>query len=206
MGKSTWSKVKKGDVVELAERNWTVVKIKAKGKKADIVVEYKGRSAKSRVKLADKVRVTKRGDGAKSGPLYDPSGAARRWATRAEAKEALESSPLPVGNPAQTKPPAKPGDGLWDTPATKTEKLLDKLLEAHLVGEAKDEAVGYYVPPVDVSSVAAHLALFHGGIPEACDDDEARMIAAHSAQHDAAKTGAGVLAVNHWHTPTRPDA
>jgi hypothetical protein len=58
------------------------------------------------------------------------------------------------------------------------------------------------VPPVDVSTVAAHLALFHGGIPSACEDEGA-MLAAHTAQHAEARNGSP-LAVNHWHTEKRP--
>lgn len=205
MSKKTWTDVKKGDVVELGGREWSVAKIKPKGKKAAVVVELKGRRAESVVKLADKVTIVKKGDGMKRGPLYDEHHTARRWATKREAEKVLGSGSLPPGGSTMTEPPAKPGADVWDRPVDKVEKKLDALLGARLVGESNDESKGYYVPPVDVSTVAAHLALFHGGIPDAAGDDETRMLAAHAAQHEAALTGAGVLAVNHWHTKTRPE-
>ena len=62
---------------------------------------------------------------------------------------------------------------------------------------------GYYVPPVNVSTVATHLAIFHGGIPSACDD-EGKMLEAHAAQHAAAKRGEGILSTQHWHEARRP--
>lgn len=200
--KKTWADVTKGDVVELNGREWLVVKIKPKGKKAPVVVEYKGRRSESVVKLADKVKVITRRE--ERDPLFDDQGRARRWATPREATVS-DLVTLPTGDPDVVKPPekAKHGDP-WETPSGRIERKLDELLSARLVGVSKDESVGYYVPPVDVSSVAAHLALFHGGIPEACQDVEGAMILAHNAQHAAALKGEGVLAVNHWHTPTRP--
>ena len=73
------------------------------------------------------------------------------------------------------------------------------------MGISTDEDAGYYAPPVNVTTVAAHLALFHGGVPEAVSDDEGKMLAVHEAQHAEALKGAP-LAVNHWHTKTRPES
>lgn len=197
--KKTWADISKGDVVELGGRPWSVVKIKAKGKKAKVIVEHKGREADSIVKLSDPVAIVK----PKAGPLYEKvtprASAQARWAKKSET---TEPRGLPAGDPEKTKPPKKATGGPWETPADRIEEKLDKLLSARLVGEASDENAGYYVPPVDVSTVASHLALFHGGIPDAAADDEGRMLAAHTAQH-AAITSAP-LAVNHWHTATRP--
>lgn len=207
--KKTWSDVEKGDELDFGGRVWRVVKIKRikrkggkKPKSAHVMIEHRGRYSESDVALDDRVKIAKKGDGTTKGPLYDESGTARRWATNREAAEAGVG--LPAGDPEQTRPPKKPGPDLWETPANKTERMLGELLSARLVGESTDEDAGYYVPPVDASIVASHLALFHGGIPEACNDDEARMLGAHEAQHAAAKRGEGVLAVNHWHTATRP--
>ena len=207
MSKSKWSDVAKGDRVELGGRTWLVEKIKPKGKKATVVVSLKGRRAESVVKLGDKVAIVKAPAPAKiSKKLMSKDGQVQRWATKAEAKaEGITSSPgLAAGNPTITAPPAAPGASPWDTPADKIERKLDKLLEARLVGEATDESAGYYVPPANVSTVASHLALFHGGIPEACQDDETKMLSVHAAQHAEALKGSP-LAVNHWHTETRPD-
>lgn len=199
--KTTWADVKKHDTVELAGREYRVVKIKAKGKKAVVMVETKGRYAESKVKLAERVTIVKKGDGTKRGPLTDADGVARRWATKKEAAEV--GVVLAAGDSSQTKPPAKPGPDLWETPHGKTERLLGELLSARLVAETTDESAGYYVPPVNVTTVASHLALFHGGIPDAVQDDEGKMLGAHEAQHAEALRGAP-LAVNHWHTATRP--
>lgn len=204
MSKTTWADVKKGDAVSLDGRAWLVVKIKRDGKKAEVKVEHKGRTAKSVVKLADKVEKAATGGtvtkprGGRPGALHTPDGAQNRWATKRELADVLGR-----GEAAQTKPPAKAKGADWKKPADKVERSLEKNLGARLVGETKNEDAGYYVPPVDVSTVAAHLAIFHGGIPDACDD-EAKMLRAHDAQHAAAAKGEGVLAVNHWHTERRP--
>lgn len=203
---STWGQVKKGAIVELGGREWTVVKIKFDGKKAAVKVERKGRTAKSVVRTKDKVKILAAATKQKRGPLFDRDGVAQRWATDKEAREALGSTKLPAGDPEQTKPPAKATGSPWDTQADRIERTLDKLLQARLIGVATDEKAGYYVPPVDPSTVAAHLAVYHGGIPAACDDDESKMLRAHEAQHAAALKGEGVLEVNHWHTKVRPDA
>lgn len=202
MKKPTWANVAKGDLVELGGREWTVARIKPKGKKAKVVVEHRGREAESVVKLSDRVVLVK----PKKGPLHEKvtptSSAQARWAKKSEA--ALpEPRGLPRGDASVTKPPAKPRGDVWDRPADRIEKKLDDLLSARLVGESTDESAGYYVPPVSVATVAAHLALFHGGIPDAAESDEGRMLAAHTAQHAAVNRGAP-LAVNHWHTATRP--
>lgn len=205
MSKKTWGDVKKGDVVELGGREWRVDKIKPKGKKAKVRVSMKARTAESTVKLKDRVVIVKKGDGTKRGPLHDENGTARRWATRKEHDAELgTTTTLAPGDSDIVKPPAKPGPDLWETPHGKTERMLGELLSARLVAETPDESAGYYVPPVNVTTVASHLALFHGGIPDAVADDEGRMLAAHEAQHAAALKGEGVLAVNHWHTKTRP--
>jgi len=202
--KSTWADVKKHDIVELSGREYRVVKIKPKGKKAAVMVETKGRYAESKVKLSDRVTIVKKSDGTKRGPLYDESGTARRWATKREAAE-VGVTGLPAGDSSVTKPPekAKHGDP-WERPIDRIEKRLEDLLSARLVAVTTDESAGYYVPPVNVTTVASHLALFHGGIPEAVSDDEGRMLAVHEAQHAEALKGAP-LAVNHWHTKTRPE-
>lgn len=203
MTKKTWADVRKLDVVRLGGREWTVAKIKAKGKKATVTVELGRRSASSVVKLSDVVKVTGRAKVAPSG-VADAGATQQRWAKKSELAAVMDSPKgLPAGDSAATKPPEKATGGVWDRPSDRVEKMLEKMLGATLVGEAKDEAQGYYVPPVDVSTVAAHLALFHGGIPERAED-EAAMLAVHTAQHAAAAKGEGVLAVNHWHTAKRP--
>lgn len=199
--KTTWGDVKKHDAVEMSGRVYRVVKVKAGKKKADVMVEYKGRYISSTVKLSDRVTIAKSNGGSKKGPLADEHGNARRWATKKEAAEVGVG--LPAGDSTQVEAPKKAkGDPWSEPPKAKTETMLAELLHARLVGETSDESVGYYVPPIDVSTVASHLALFHGGIPERCED-EGSMLKAHEAQHAEAMRGAP-LAVNHWHTEKRP--
>lgn len=197
--KTTWADVKKGAVVELNGRPYLVEKIKRDKKTAQVRLSYKGRASKGEVRLKDPVVLTTSSPTSKRGPLHDERGTMQRWATEKERRAAL-----PEGDPKVTKPPEKARGDLWETPVGRVERKLDALLGARLVGMATDENAGYYVPPVDASTVAAHLAIFHGGIPAACEDDEGRMLGAHDAQHDAARAGEGVLSVNHWHTEKRP--
>ena len=155
--------------------------------------------SKGEVRLKDPVVLISRASTSKRGPLHDAAGTMQHWATKAEHRETL-----PPGDPAVTTPPEKPKGDLWEAPVGRVERKLDALLGARRVGVSTDENVGYHVPPVDASTVAAHLAVFHGGIPEACDDDEAKMLRAHDAQHAGAKKGEAVLSTNHWHTEKRP--
>lgn len=202
--KRTWANVKKGATVELAGREWVVTKIKPEGKKATVRLERKGRVSKGVVKLKDPVTIVTAKVGAtKRDALQAPDGRQNRWATQKEHDKALGAS-LPPGDRHATKPPERPAGGKWEKPRGDAEKTLGKILGARLVGESKNEDAGYYVPPTDVSTVAAHLALFHGGIPESCHDDEGRMLEVHARQHLAALNGEGILAVNHWHEERRP--
>lgn len=203
--KTTWGDVTKGASVELAGNIWTVVKIKRDGKRAKVTVERKGREAKSVVKLKDRVTIASAAAASKSkrGPVDDARGTMQRWATEKELREALRT-PLPAGDHTKTKPPEKVTGDPWETQTDRVERKLEAILQARLVGVATDENAGYYVPPVDVSTIASHLVIFHGGIPDACGDDEAAMLKAHDAQHAAALKGEGVLQTNHWHTKKRP--
>lgn len=206
---TTWADVSKGQSVELAGRTWRVVKIKSVDKKrAKVTVEHKGRDAKSVVKLKDVVTIVSTTAaatsprGGKRGPVTDERGTQQRWATEKELREAMTQGLAP-GDQSQTTPPEKANGDLWETQTDRVERKLDEILQARLVAISKDQT-GWYVPPVDSSTIAAHLALLHGGIPEACDDDESKMLRAHEAQHAAALKGEGVLEVNHWHTEKRP--
>lgn len=201
---STWADVRKGDVVELGGRPFTVAKYKAKGKRAAIVVVSSSGRFDNEVKLKDKVKIVPATSG-KRAKLRDETGAQQRWASKKEGKPDREGVPresLPAGDRAVTSPPTPPGVEEW-APHTKAERLLDDLLSARLVAEAPDEAVGYYVPPVDAETVGAHWMLMHEG-----DDwvqvGETELMEHHKRQHEAALQGLP-LKVNHWHTETRPN-
>lgn len=174
--KLKWRKVEPGQTVMLSGREWLVESIKPKGKKRmKVSVRSGAHAATSTVEADEKVRVVERLD--------------------------VRSAPSKKHKPAPRKLP-KPADGdPWETQQDRIEKKLDKILGARLVGEATDVDAGYYVPPVDATTVAAHLAIFHGGIPEDAQGDEQRMIESHARAH---MLGADDLAVNHWHTELRP--
>ena len=195
MTKTTWADVSVGDRVELGGRDWTVTKAKRKGKTVKVTVASGMRTASSEVKAKATV---KRGQ---PEPLHEPRGLTRqrRWA---EPEEAAAKGLAP-GDPSLTKPPAKAKGDPWETQADRTERKLGEILGAHLVAESKDEAAGYYVPPVDVTTIASHLALFHPNDYDP-EKDEATMLAGHEHAHRMAREGRKPLDVNHWHSKTRP--
>src|SRR5690606_23288779 len=146
-----WRKVVKGDRVELRGREFEVVKIKPKGKALKVTVRGGGSVFESKVDPDAKVTIV-------ADPLHEKSGAMRRWA---KPTEAPKREPIPAGDPSVTRPPGKASGDPWETRRDEVERRLDELLGARLVGEATDESAGYYVPPVDVSTVTSHLVLFH---------------------------------------------
>lgn len=160
MTKATWGSLSVGDRVELAGRVLEVIEAKPKPKKhaVDITVRDKLGSFSKRMPAADKVKL------AKLHEVDRASGSDRqqRWATKAEAAETDRREGLPAGDATITKRPSKPTGGPWDKPKGAAERAVEEILGAVLVGEADDESAGYNVPPVDLSTVAAHLLLFHG--------------------------------------------
>lgn len=178
--KKTWSKIRKGDVLDLGGREWTVEKIKPGKKKAEVKIRHKSNVVRDTVKLADKVRIAER-----SAPA-----APRKAEKPAPPKKMPKKPPQPAhGDP-------------WETQQDRIEKKLDEILGAKLVGESIDGERTYYVPPVDVTTVAAHLLIFHGGVD--AHEDAAGMLHRHAAEHAAAERGETTLAMVHWHTEQRP--
>lgn len=175
-----WSKIKAGDRIELGGRDWTVEKIKPKGKRLRVSVRSGAHRAESKVDPSEKVHLA----GDKEKP--------RQSQARAGSNK-----------PQPTRPP-RPADGdPWETQQDRMERKLDEILQARLIGEATDEDAGYYVPPVDVSTIASHLAIFHGADPSE-HGGEGEMLDAHTAEHLRAEAGKATLAINHWHTKKRP--
>lgn len=190
---TTWRDIAKGDAVTLKGKRYVVTKLKHDGKRIDVTVIGGAGSFSTTVKAKADVERAER---------------AERWATKKEAKAVLGK--MPKGDATVTTPPRKPMGDPWETPRDRVERKLDTLLGAHLVGEATDENAGYYVSPVDITTVAAHLALFHGvDTHEYGIDDLMHM---HATQHAEALVYNGkngddnvLLHVNHWHTKTRPE-
>jgi hypothetical protein len=193
-----WSKVGKGDRVQLRGREYEVVKIKPKGKRAKVTVRGGGSVFESTVALSDKVTIVKAAD-----KRRDADG----WYKPTKAQRAAEPGrSLPPGDPSVTTPPLHAVGSPWESRRDKVEERLERVLGAVLVGEATDESAGYYVPPVDVTTVDAHLVLFHGWQPSDWDEDTDR-VKAHEAEHAdrlGNPEGYTPLPVNHWHTERRP--
>lgn len=195
---TTWADVTKGDRIELRGREYTVAKVKTKGKRTAVTVVGSAGKFEAEVKTKDTVTMLaahdKRRD--KAG-WYKPTKAER-------AAAEVEAAGLPAGNPTVTKPPTKAKDGdPWESRRGKVERLLEDVLGAHLVGESNDEDAGYYVPPQGIDTIAGHLVLFHGVDVSMFGIDD--LLELHENQHEAAKAG-HALKVNHWHTKTRPGA
>jgi hypothetical protein len=199
-----WADIKAGEAVTLKGERYEVTKHKLnkKGTKATVVLE--GRRGRFEREVDAKLKVerapaTVAASGRRSttpakvkgDPLHDENGTQRRWAKQGELDAVLPPEP------------AEGGD--WAKPKGKAEKALGKVLGAVLVGEATDPDVGWYVPPLDPSTMHAHLLMFHDIEPEA--RDYAELVKLHDRLHaDAVKGPFAPLHVNHWHTKERPSS
>lgn len=187
MSKTTWAEIAKGDHVELNGKTWHVAKIKTKGKLVKVTVRDE-RRREATTELPAKNKVKRAAD-----PLHERDGEGnrqRRWAKPAEVE------------PPRRKPPTKPTGSAWSKPEGKAERHVEKVLGAVLAGETIDGA-NWYVPPPDVTTIAAHMALFHPNTYDAAKD-EATMLAGHNHEHRMVTEGTARLGVNHWHTEQRP--
>jgi hypothetical protein len=220
--KLPWSKVVPGMRVELKGRVWLVLGVRVVTKKrAQVILSAEGLPDFSgEVKLKDEVaiaRPTKAEPKPKATPLRDERNAQQRWATEAEAKAAEParfnviaqsegrdgfSATLEPGDPEQVKPPKKAKGDPWETQADRIETMLGDVLGARLVGESLDTGAGYYVPPTDVSTIKAHLLIFHPGTDLTATEGD--LLEWHGIQHTDARAGIITLAINHWHTERRP--
>lgn len=174
--KVKWKRVEVGQIVELGGREWTVEKHKPKGKR--ILVAVRSGSYRDEAKVDPDVKVT--------------------IVERKPPKPKKASSPAKPPKPAHGDP--------WETQSDRIERKLDEILGAKLVGESVDGGREYYVPMVDVTTVAGHLAIFHAGekLPDWAHDNEDQMMIAHARAHTDAVEGKHELATMHWHTEQRP--
>lgn len=184
--KVRWAKIQRGEVVELGGREWTVEKIEHGKKKATVKIRHKGNVVRDKVALTDKVRVVA------LDPLVATRGRPQRQ--RSEPAKAIEPMPPAPPTPATGSP--------WETQNDRIEAMLGDVLRARLVGESVDGAKTYYVPPVDVTTIASHLTIFHDGTTPG--EDEFKMLERHANEHAAAERGKTALALPHWHTEQRP--
>lgn len=198
-----WGSLSKGAAVVLKGDRYEVTKHKVnkKGTKVDVVLEgRRGRfertvDATLKVELApatgqreSRGRRSSKGE-VTGGPLHDERGGQLRWATQGELDEVVAPDPDKLKAP-------------WAKAKGKAEKAIESVLGATLVGQATDPEVGWYVPPLDPSTVDAHLLLFHDVQPEG---DYKTKLKVHDKLHADAIAGPfNALHVNHWHTKERP--
>lgn len=195
-----WAKVEAGQRVALKGDPYTVeaIKVNKKGTKATVTINgRRGRFTRevdptAKVELVAEAparRSTTPAKLPKGGPLHEPDGTMRRWATQGEHDAVLP--------PADVKT-----KGPWDEPKGDAEKLLSKTLGAKLLGATGDPDTGWFVPMPDPSTLASHLLLFHDIAPEG---DYKAMVKLHDELHATALKGPfAALYVNHWHTEERP--
>lgn len=199
-----WRKVEVGMSVELKGKAYTITTAKTQGKVVTVTVAGKGGTFTREMRGKDTVNVARKAELVKAKPptggkLYDDDGRMRRWATASESR----GVGLEPGDPAITKRPKKAKGGDWVTPTDDAEAVVVAILSGTLHGATGDPARGWYVPPVDPSTIAAHLSIFHELAVDAGTFDELEAI--HLRHHEAATTEPfTALAVNHWHTKERP--
>lgn len=188
---TTWADVEKGDRVRMGGKVFEVVEAKRRGKKVDVALAGHGGRFESTVKAKVGVEVV---------PLHDKSGRQTRWAKPAEEREAARPLLSPGDPRVRTAPKA---DGpKWAKPLDdEIADLVRTHLGGELIAEAVDTGEGYFVPPVDETTVQAHLVLFHGR--EHLPSSEASALAEHDEEHRAAVAGTAILSINHWHTERR---
>lgn len=197
MTKKAWGKVKPGTVVELGGREWTVDKVKPKGSgRVKVTVSRGGHSATDVLKADAKVRIVF-DEHTQLGATRDRNGV-QRYPDGSKVK------PKPKKRKPAPRTPPKPATGdPWETQQDRIEKKLNQILGARLIGEATDVDAGYYVPEMDVTTIAAHMTIFHNGAPDwAVTEDD--MLIAHAREHVHAEQGQHDLKINHWHTRQRP--
>lgn len=195
-----WRDVEPGSVVKLKGNDWRVERVKVKGKIARVRVSGPLGTFERELKAKDRVKIV---DGhVAGGPLRDAKGAQRRWATADEAeRDAPPALGLPGGRHGASPKPETGKGPRWDAPATDPAGVaVETILGARLIAETPDEPAGYFVPLPDVTTIRAHLAIFHGIPAHEQPADEGNALAAHRVAHDEG----AAFAVNHWHTKRRP--
>ena len=163
MTRRKWGKVAAGDDVVLKGEPWRVTKAKRKGDCVRVTVERGGLSFTRELDASAKVELVER----QREPLHGERGAMTRWA-----------------EPDEVTPPGK-GDR-WGEPASDPAgQLVERVLGGRLVAATRD-GERWAVPPVELTTMRAHLAIFHGIPGNEQPLDEARCLALHRELHERA--------------------
>lgn len=147
------------------------------------VLELKGREWRVTAVKRKPLRVTVERDGVEHTAEVEPKGKVMRVGVKPE--------PVIVA-------PADDDRNPWTTPRDQVEQRLKRLLGAELVGETSDAGGTWVVPPVDVTTVAAHLAIMHGIDPSGLE--LATLVEYHQNQH----TSGAAMTEQHYHSEYRP--
>ena len=157
------SQVKPGDVVELKGAEWTVTKAKRKGDRVRVTVTGTAGTFTRDVEAGGKVKLST----PSSGPLRDETGAQRRWAKPDEVTHTKRGA-------------------TWDSPQSDPAGVaVERVLGGRLVGVTRD-GDRWAVPPVDLTTVRAHLSTFHGVPGNEQPIDEGQALSMHRELHEAA--------------------
>lgn len=170
-----WGKVDEGDVVELKGKRYVVTRLKRKGDAVKVAVRPERGGAEHTAKVPARQKVT-------LAPLHDESGAQRRWAKPADLHATGRR---------------------WDKPQKDDAgRAVEQILGGVLVAEKPEGADRYAVPPQDITTVRAHLLLFHELAGDAQPAADADALALHERLH--AEHPAVDLPVPHEHLERRP--
>lgn len=171
-----WGKVAQGDLVELRGDAWTIEKAKPKKKGLEVTV---ARGAERFTAVVDPDGKIKR---ATPPPLPDTEGSAKL--DGAIKRKAAEKQAFRTPAVERTRRPTR----LEDAEAVRDEVAepspAEEKVSAFLQGvptATKDVHGSWVVPPVDYSTVAAHLRIFHALDVTTLTPDE--MLAQHEALH-----------------------
>jgi hypothetical protein len=189
-----WRKIRAGAEVELKGQLWHVETIDVGKKKVAVTLSRVGKpSIKYSGKVDPEAKVPAM-QWVKSKPGESVFDTFARDQAKKQKKRAADPEPL-IG----------PAGKEWLTPQGPAEVAIVGKLDGKLVGVQPGKGEWYICPPVDVSTIAGHLYLFHGVGPvdvrRVGGYDEA--VVTHDVEH-ARKPTLGPLKVPHTHDPKRP--
>jgi hypothetical protein len=205
-----------GMKLAIGGREFLVEKAKTKGKTTTLKISGPGGTFERAVKAkADYVVVPDK--------LHDATGAQRRWAD--------ERDPEPKGPTPAVKPKTKPDPKLgWKDDAAPADAVVREVLGGTLSAIRRTDKAGvsgFICPPVDPTTIAAHLFAWHGVRFDGVSLDEARKAydetkhtaeeavrladwetarAVHEKAHADFEAGTLTIDPPHWHEAARPRA
>jgi len=170
-----WSKVSPGDLVELRGDAWTIEKAKVKKRGFEVTI---ARGAERFTSVVDPDGKVKR---ASPPPLLDTEGSAKLDGAIKRKAGAEKRQPI---NETRDRRPTRLEDSETVRVEVAAPSPAEEKVSAFLQGvptATKDVHGSWVVPPVDYSTVAAHLRIFHALDVTTLTPDE--MLSQHEALH-----------------------